>query len=200
MEVWMQSLLSLGFHVRTAQYLAKRALKLESYTEENVHRVTPLKTGKKNLNLYSPLTGTCQIGPFSSPTSHNVQKLRNGLSNGERVHLDDAEMRLSRRGQPQTEVDKFMELHSEVENSLERFLKIRQNLTSLQALGGSKELENIISISASSSNLKTELQKTRILMAQVKKLKQWKRNKAEHPVQEYSRPVNSYEFFKSLLD
>ncbi|XP_019356723.1 PREDICTED: centromere protein R isoform X3 [Gavialis gangeticus] len=180
MDVWMQSLLSLGLRVRTAQYLAKRALKLESYTKENVHRVTPLKTGKKNLNLYSPLTGTCQIGPFSSPTSHNVQKLRNGLSNGERVHLDDAENRLSRRGQPQTEVDKFMELHSEVENSLERFLKIRQNLTSLQALGGSKELENIISISASSSNLKTELQKTRML--------------------KYSRPVNSYEFFKSLLD
>uniref|UniRef100_A0A7M4EW65 Uncharacterized protein n=1 Tax=Crocodylus porosus TaxID=8502 RepID=A0A7M4EW65_CROPO len=47
----------------------------------NVHKITPLKTGKKNLNLYSPLTGTCQIGPFSSPTSHNVQKLRNGLSN-----------------------------------------------------------------------------------------------------------------------
>uniref|UniRef100_A0A8C3RRZ0 Uncharacterized protein n=1 Tax=Chelydra serpentina TaxID=8475 RepID=A0A8C3RRZ0_CHESE len=95
------------------------------------HEATPLKTRKKNLSSYSPTTGTRQISAFSSPTSHNVQKLGNGLSN--------------------------------VENSLVRFLKMRQRLTSLQALEGSRELENIFGVSDSSCNLKAEVQKTKVL-------------------------------------
>ncbi|NXE51439.1 CENPR protein, partial [Casuarius casuarius] len=124
---------------------------------------TPLKTKKKNLNSYSPTTGTCQMSPFSSPTSHNVQNLRNGLSN-DGTEQNNSEIRLSRRGQPQTEEkDAFMELQSRVKNSLDRILKIRDNLRSLKALEGSRELENIIGVSDSSCILSAEMQKTQVL-------------------------------------
>ncbi|XP_065410044.1 centromere protein R isoform X2 [Chrysemys picta bellii] len=207
----------------------KRALKLETLAKENPHEATPLKTRKKNLSSYSPTTGTCQISAFSSPTSHNVQKLGNGLSNdpslkldpstyssitkidiwckgfskaqdttllrkienqgtrltGDRDELNYSEMSLSRRGQSQTEeYDKFMVLQSEVENSLVRFLKIRQSLTSLQALEGSRELENIFGVSDSSCNLKAEVQKTKVLMAQAEKRKLLKRSNAKHPARD----------------
>ncbi|XP_065265842.1 centromere protein R [Emys orbicularis] len=179
----------------------KRALKLETLAKENPHDATPLKTRKKNLSSYSPTTGTCQITAFSSPTSHNVQKLGNGLSNGDRDELNDSEVSLSRRGQSQTEeYDKFMVLQSEVENSLVRFLKMRQSLTSLQALEGSRELENIFGISDSSCNLKAEVQKTKVLMAQAEKQKLLKRSNAKHPAREYVQSGNSYEFLKSLIN
>ncbi|XP_053893086.1 centromere protein R isoform X2 [Malaclemys terrapin pileata] len=179
----------------------KRALKLETLAKENPHEATPLKTRKKNLSSYSPTTGTCQISAFSSPTSHNVQKLGNGLSNGDRDELNYSEMSLSGRGQSQTEeYDKFMVLQSEVENSLVRFLKIRQSLTSLQALEGSRELENIFGVSDSSCNLKAEVQKTKVLMAQAEKRKLLKRSNAKHPAREYVQSGNSYEFLKSLIN
>ncbi|XP_030428153.1 centromere protein R isoform X1 [Gopherus evgoodei] len=183
----------------------KRALKLETLAKENPHEATPLKTRKKNLSSYSPTTGTCQISAFSSPTRHNVQKLGNGLSNvdylGDRDELNDPEISLSRRGQSQTEeYDKFMVLQSEVENSLVRFLKMRQSLTSLQALEGSRELENIFGVSDSSCNLKAEVQKTKVLMAQAEKQKLLKRSNAKHPAREHVQSGNSYEFLKSLIN
>uniref|UniRef100_A0A8C8STJ2 Centromere protein R n=1 Tax=Pelusios castaneus TaxID=367368 RepID=A0A8C8STJ2_9SAUR len=163
----------------------KRALKLETLPKQNTHEATPLKTRKKNLNLYSPTTGTCQISPFSSPTRHNVEKLRNNLCSEDRAELNDLQISLLRTGQPQTEEHKFMVLQSEVENSLVRFLKMRQSLTSLQALEGSRELENIIGVSYSSCNLKAEVQKTKVLMAQAEKLKLLKRSNAKDPAREY---------------
>ncbi|TFK10123.1 synaptopodin [Platysternon megacephalum] len=88
----------------------------------------------------------------------------------------------------------FMVLQSEVENSLVRFLKMRQSLTSLQALEGSRELENIFGVSDSSCNLKAEVQKTKVLMAQAEKRKLLKRSNAKHParaatVKQMYRPI-----------
>ncbi|XP_075792270.1 centromere protein R [Pelodiscus sinensis] len=180
---------------------AKRALNLETFPKQNPHQVTPLKTRKKNVSLYSPITGTCQISLFSSPTSHNVQKLGNGLSNGDSVELTDSEISLSGRGQPLTEKDdKFMMLQSEVEKSLLRFLKMRQSLTSLQALEGSGELENIFGVSDSACNLKAEVQKTKALVTEAEKLKLLKRSNANHPARECVQSGNSYEFLKSLIN
>ncbi|NXP14958.1 CENPR protein, partial [Thinocorus orbignyianus] len=121
---------------------------------------TPLKTRKEDLNAYSPTTGTCQMSPFSSPISHDAQNFRNHPSNAEK---SESESRLSRRGQPRTEEDAFVELQSKVQSSLVRILKIRANLTSLKALEGSKELENILGGSDSSCDLSAEVQKTQAL-------------------------------------
>ncbi|NXJ94464.1 CENPR protein, partial [Corythaixoides concolor] len=124
---------------------------------------TPLRTKKKNLGSYSPTTGTRQMSPFSSPMSHNAQNLKNHPSNDDGTEQNGSESRLSRRGQPQTEEDAFMELQSKVKSSLVKILKIRANLTSLQALEGSKELENVIGVSDPSCILSAEVQKTQVL-------------------------------------
>ncbi|KFW64206.1 Centromere protein R, partial [Pygoscelis adeliae] len=160
---------------------------------------TPLKTKKRNLNSYSPTTGTRQISPFSSPTSHNAQNLRNHPSNGGGTEQNDSE-RLSRRGQPQTEEDAFMELQSKVKSSLVRIVKIRANLTSLQALEGSRELENIIGVSDLSCVLSAEVQKTQVLMSQAEELQLLKRNHGKLPAREYVQTASSSAFLKSLLD
>ncbi|NWU64708.1 CENPR protein, partial [Pterocles burchelli] len=123
---------------------------------------TPLKIKKKDLSSYSPTTGTCQISPFSSPMNHNVQNLGKHPST-DGTEQNNSESTLPRRGQPQTEEDAFTDLQSKVKSSLVRILKIRANLTSLQALEGSKELENIIGVSDSSCALSAELQKTQAL-------------------------------------
>ncbi|NXL59811.1 CENPR protein, partial [Chordeiles acutipennis] len=139
---------------------------------------TPLKTKRKNLSSYSPTTGTRQMSPFSSPTSHHAHSLRNRPSNAER---NDSESRLSRRGQPQTEEDAFMELQSKVKSSLGRILKIRASLTSLQALEGSRELENVIGVSDLSCVLSAEMQKTQMLMSQAEELQLFNRNPGKLP-------------------
>ncbi|XP_050757095.1 centromere protein R isoform X2 [Gymnogyps californianus] len=176
----------------------KRALKLDAVKKDNPSDETPLKTKKKNLNSYSPTTGTRQMSPFSSPTSHNAQNLRNHPSNG--TEQNDSESRLSRRGQPQTEEDAFMELQSKVKSSLVRILKIRANLTSLQALEGSRELENIIGVSDLSCVLSAEVQKTQVLMSQAEELQLLKRNHGKLPAREYVQTASSSAFLKSLLD
>uniref|UniRef100_A0A669PKX1 Integrin subunit beta 3 binding protein n=1 Tax=Phasianus colchicus TaxID=9054 RepID=A0A669PKX1_PHACC len=133
---------------------------------------------KQQLNCYSPTTGTCQISPFSSPSSHNAEDLRNCLSHGNET---TSESRLSRRGQPQTVKDAFAALQSNVKSSLVRILKTRENLKSLQALEGSRELENIIGVSDSSCILRAELQKTQALMSQAEELQLLKRNHGQFP-------------------
>uniref|UniRef100_A0A8B9F0P1 Integrin subunit beta 3 binding protein n=1 Tax=Amazona collaria TaxID=241587 RepID=A0A8B9F0P1_9PSIT len=141
---------------------AKRALKLDSVKKDIRYDATPLKTKVKNVNTYSPTTGTREMSPFSSPMSHDAQNLKNHLSNGNRTEQNSSASRLPRRGQPQTEKDVFMELQCKVKSSLDRILKTRANLRSLQALEGSRELENV-GVSASSGNLRDELQKTQEL-------------------------------------
>ncbi|NXN39922.1 CENPR protein, partial [Rhinoptilus africanus] len=154
---------------------------------------------KKNLTSYSPTTGTRQMSPSSSPMNHNAQNLRNHPSNGDGAE-NDSESRLSRRGQPQTEEDAFMELQSKVKSSLVRILEIRTNLTSLQALEGSRELENIIGVSDSSCILSAEVQKTQVLMSQAEELQLLKRNDGKLPVRAYLQTGGSSAFLKSLLD
>uniref|UniRef100_A0A8V0ZZ25 Integrin subunit beta 3 binding protein n=1 Tax=Gallus gallus TaxID=9031 RepID=A0A8V0ZZ25_CHICK len=187
---------------------AKRSLKLDSVKKYNPVEASPLAK-KKDLNSYSPTTGTCQISPFSSPTSHNAEDLRNGLSHGDETN---SESRLSRRGQPQTVEDaceegertktcsRFAELQSNVKSSLARILKARENLTSLQALEGSRELENIIGVSDSSRILSAEVQKTQALMSQAEELQLLKRNHGQLPAREYAQPASSSAFLQLLLN
>ncbi|XP_032302312.1 centromere protein R isoform X2 [Coturnix japonica] len=158
-----------------AVMIAKRSLKLGSVKKHNPAEAGPLDN--KDLN-YSPTTGTRQISPFSSPTSSNAEDLGNSLSHG---NESDSESRLSRRGQPQTVEDAFAALQSNVQSSLVRILKAREKLTSLQALEGSRELENIIGDSDSSCDLSAEVQKTQALMIQAEELQLLKRNHGQRP-------------------
>ncbi|XP_010079100.1 PREDICTED: centromere protein R, partial [Pterocles gutturalis] len=178
----------------------KRALKLDTVKRDNPPDATSLKIKKKDLSSYSPTTGTRQISPFSSPMSHNAQNLGNHPSNGDGTEQDDSKSTLPRRGQPQTEEDAFTELQSKVKSSLVRILKIRANLTSLQALEGSRELENIIGVSDSSCVLSAELQKTQELMSEAEALQLFKRNHGKLPAQEHVQTTSSSMFLKSLLD
>ncbi|XP_063199591.1 centromere protein R [Chroicocephalus ridibundus] len=177
----------------------KRALKLDTVKKDDPSDATPLKTRKENLNSYSPTTGTREMSPFSPPTSRNAQNLRNHPSNGDGAK-NDSESGLSRRGQPQTEEDAFMELQSKVKRSLVSILKIRANLRSLQALEGSRELENIIGVSDSSCILSAEVQKTQALMSQAEELQLLKRNDGKLPARVYVQTGGSSAFLKSLLD
>ncbi|NWT33200.1 CENPR protein, partial [Cardinalis cardinalis] len=137
---------------------------------------TPLKARRSNLNVYSPTTGTCQLSPCSSPSSARAQNPSSAPAEG-----DENEQSDSRRGQPQTEHDVFLQLHSQVRKSLPRILKLRANLTSLKALEGSRELENILGVSHSSCVLSAELQKTQALVSQAEKLQLLKANHGKVP-------------------
>ncbi|XP_062994018.1 centromere protein R isoform X2 [Elgaria multicarinata webbii] len=178
----------------------KRALKWDSFAMGKVP-ATSSGSSKKNLCSYSPTTGTCLMSPFSSPRSNNVQEHRIGLSNGNRDKSTGLPIISSRKRQAEMEEnDKLLVLHSEVEDSLEQFLQIRRNLTSLQALEGTRELENIIGVLDNSGNLKSEVRKTRKLIQQAEKRKLLKRSNIRLlPAQDYSQPVNSFEFLKSLI-
>ncbi|NWZ33839.1 CENPR protein, partial [Brachypodius atriceps] len=135
---------------------------------------------RSNLNSYSPTTGTRQISPFSSPMNHRAENASTApAENGN--EQSDPESGLSRRGQPQTEHDVFLQLHSQVRNSLPRILKLRENLTSLKALEGSRELENILGVSHSSCVLSAELQKNQELVSQAEKLQLLKANHGKVP-------------------
>ncbi|NXR63434.1 CENPR protein, partial [Rhadina sibilatrix] len=144
---------------------------------------------RNNLNLYSPTTGTRQISPFSSPISHRAEQPSSAPAEG-----DGSESGLSRRGQPQTEDDVFLQLQSQVRNSLPRILKLRENLTSLKALEGSRELENILGVSQSSCVLSAELQKTQALVSQAEKLQLLKANHGEVPARGHTQAAGSAAF------
>ncbi|NWR35952.1 CENPR protein, partial [Tachuris rubrigastra] len=161
---------------------------------------TPQKVKKKNLNSYSPTTGTCQMSPFSSPVSHNEQNPRKTPAKGK--EKSNSNCGLSRRGQPPTEQDEFLKLQSQVRSSLARILKIRANLTSLQALEGSRELENILGVSDSSRVLSAEVQKTQTLLSQAEELQLLKANYGELPTPGEKQPVThvSHMFGFLLVD
>ncbi|XP_015271663.1 PREDICTED: centromere protein R [Gekko japonicus] len=178
----------------------KRALKLDSFSTKK-DPTTPLVMRKKNGKSYSPTTGTCLISPFSTPRSNNVQEHRNGLSNGNRKEVHGLLKSSSKQGQPQMEKnDKFLMAQPAVEDSVERFLQLRQTLISLQALEGTRELENVLGVSDNSCNLKSEVRKNKMLMEQVRKLKLLRRSHGGLPAQGCHRPVNSFEFLKSLIE
>ncbi|XP_059333943.1 centromere protein R isoform X1 [Ammospiza nelsoni] len=169
----------------------KRALNLDTVKKDNAPETTPLKAKRSSLNCYSPTTGTCQLSPCSSPCSERAQ--------GDGNEQSKSGSGLSRRGQPQTEHDVFLQLHSQVRNSLPRILKLRANLTSLKALEGSRELENILGVSHSSCDLSAELQKTQALVSQAEKLQLLKANHGKVPAREHIQ-AGSAAFFTSFLD
>ncbi|CAN0194746.1 unnamed protein product [Bubo scandiacus] len=188
-----------GMLLTSTAVRVKRSLKLDTVKKDNPPDEMNLKTKQKNLNSYSPTTGTRQMSPFSSPMTHNAQNLRNHPSNGDEIEESDSESRLSRRGQPQTEEDAFLELQSKVKSSLARILNIRAKLTSLQALEGSRELENI-GVSDLPCVLSAEVQRTQVLMSQAEELQLLKRNHGKLPAREYVQTTSSSAFLASLLD
>uniref|UniRef100_A0A8C5UIV1 CENPR protein n=1 Tax=Malurus cyaneus samueli TaxID=2593467 RepID=A0A8C5UIV1_9PASS len=133
---------------------------------------TPEKAKRRNLNFYSPTTGTCQMSPFSSPVGHSAQKPQNPPAQGD----EDVN-----NWNCFTFLHRFLELQSQVRSSLPRILKIRANLTNLKALEGSRELENLLGVSHSSCVLSAELQKTQELVSQAEKLQLLKANHGEVP-------------------
>ncbi|NXQ33452.1 CENPR protein, partial [Alaudala cheleensis] len=139
---------------------------------------TPQKAKRSNLNFYSPTTGTRQISPCSSPSSHRAE---DAPADGAGKEQSDPESGFSRRGQRPTEHEVFLQLQSKVRNSLPRILKLRESLTSLKALEGSRELENILGVSHSSCVLSAELQKTQELVSQAEKLQLLKANPGKVP-------------------
>uniref|UniRef100_A0A803VPK4 Integrin subunit beta 3 binding protein n=1 Tax=Ficedula albicollis TaxID=59894 RepID=A0A803VPK4_FICAL len=176
----------------------KRALNLDSVKKDDPPDATPQKAKRRNLS-YSPTTGTCQMSPFSSPMSHRAQNSRNAPAEDGKEQ-SDSKSGLSRRGQPQTEHDVFLQLYSKVRNSLPRILKLRANLTSLKALEGSRELENILEASHSSCVLSAELQKTQALVSQAEKLQLLKANHGGVPARGHIQAAGGAAFLTSLPD
>nr|XP_020011062.1 centromere protein R isoform X2 [Castor canadensis] len=68
-------------------------------------------------------------------------------------------------------IPRFMILLSEVEKSSEEITEIMQNLSSIQALEGNRELENLIGISHAPCSLKREVERTKELLTKVTKQK-----------------------------
>ncbi|XP_012021083.2 centromere protein R isoform X3 [Ovis aries] len=128
---------------------------------QNASFDSPKITRKKSAAAYSPTTGTCQMSPVASPTSSKEQENRNGPSNGKRENL--IHLRINKRMESTVQDNELMMLLSKVEKSSEEFMEIMQNLSSIQALKGSKELENLIGIPHTSCVFKREMQKTKEL-------------------------------------
>ncbi|XP_008999635.3 centromere protein R isoform X2 [Callithrix jacchus] len=107
---------------------------------------------------------------FASPTSSKEQEYGNGLSNEKRKKLNHPSLTESKESTTKDN-DEFMMLLSKVEKLSEEIVEIMQNLSSIQALEGSRELENLIGISCGSRFLKREMKKTKELMTKVTKRK-----------------------------
>ncbi|XP_025211904.1 centromere protein R isoform X4 [Theropithecus gelada] len=152
----------------------KRSLKLDDLLEENSFDPSKI-TRKKGFITYSPTTGTCQMSLFASPTSSEEQKHRNGLSNEKRKKLNPPSLTESKESTTKDN-DELMMLLSKVEKLSEEIMAIMQNLSSIRALEGSRELENLIGISCASRFLKKEMQKTKELMTKVIKQKLFERS------------------------
>ncbi|NWH84199.1 CENPR protein, partial [Aegithalos caudatus] len=158
------------------------------------------KAKRSNLNSYSPTTGTRQISPFSSPSSHRTENASKAPAQEDGSEQSEPESELSRRGQPPTEHEVFLQLQSQVRNSLPKILKLREKLTSLKALEGSRELENILGVSHSSCVLSAELQKTQALVSQAEKLQLLKANHGKVPARGDIQPAGLAAFLPSFLD
>uniref|UniRef100_A0A8C0KZU4 Integrin subunit beta 3 binding protein n=1 Tax=Canis lupus dingo TaxID=286419 RepID=A0A8C0KZU4_CANLU len=122
-------------------------------------------TRKKSIRTYSPTTGTCQMSPFGASASSEEQEHKNEPSNEKRKKLNH--LSLTKRKESTTkDNNEFMMLLSKVEKSSEEIMEIMQNLSSIQALEGSRELENILGISCASCFLQREMRKTKELKRQ----------------------------------
>ncbi|XP_053549645.1 centromere protein R [Bombina bombina] len=142
---------------------AKRSLRLEVEEESN-HGKSPRKT-KRQMNQFSPTTGTCQLSPSSVSKKMKVVSKQVTDNTG----LSNKESRMSSRGQPtQERNEELLDLIAKVQKSLGTFLKMRQSLKHLESLEGSRELENILGVRNISRNLNAELQKTKALVYEAK--------------------------------
>ncbi|XP_069837475.1 centromere protein R [Dendropsophus ebraccatus] len=148
---------------------AKRSLRLE-VPETNKNEKTKA-TARYDPSSYSPLTGTRQISPSSASKRRAVADARERRKQHD-AGTKAAETESSSRGQTSPkEKDQILELFSKIEGSLDEFLQMRQRLRSLQAAGGSRELENLLGRDYGTLDLKTELQKTKVLICEVRKRK-----------------------------
>ncbi|KAM9000498.1 centromere protein R isoform 1-T2 [Sarcophilus harrisii] len=171
----------------------KRSLKLDVLSQENSPKSR--QSRGQLIASYSPTTGTRQISPYSSPKSHNGRELRNGPSN-EQVEADQSHT-VPRRGQPRAEdKDDIMILLYTIDKSLEKFMETWQSLKHLQTLLGQPELENLIGVSCTSLDLRSELKKTRELMMKARK---WDQLRKKTLPRDFGH-LNSYEFLKSIIN
>ncbi|XP_052032795.1 centromere protein R isoform X2 [Apodemus sylvaticus] len=173
----------------------KRSLKLDDQFEENSFSPSKIMR-KRSITTYSPTTGTCQLSPFPSPTTPKEQEHRNGPSNGTRKPSN-----LSSPVRQECTVkgsDGFMMLLSKIERSSEKTMEIMKNLTSIQALEGNRQLEDLIGVSLVPCSLKSEAKKTKELMTKVIKQKLLEKKNSGIPPKEHH--LDSFEFLKAILN
>ncbi|XP_060062320.1 centromere protein R isoform X3 [Erinaceus europaeus] len=92
----------------------------------------------------------------------------------------------------------FMLLLSKVEKSSEEIMEITQALNSIQALEGSRELENLIGFIRAPRFLKRDMQKTKELMTKATEQKLFEKKSSEQSNKDLRR-LGSYEFLKAIL-
>ncbi|XP_013369848.1 PREDICTED: centromere protein R isoform X5 [Chinchilla lanigera] len=83
----------------------KRSLKLDDHLEENSSGPSKIRK-RRSITAYSPTTGTCQMSPFSSPTSSEKPEHRNRPSNGKSKKLDHLSL-AERKGSPPKDDDEL---------------------------------------------------------------------------------------------
>ncbi|XP_073400773.1 centromere protein R isoform X2 [Dendrobates tinctorius] len=152
---------------------AKRSLGLEA-SETNKNETSRVNAGH-NPSHYSPVTGTRQMSPSST------SKQRAAADAEERKTQNDsnpkaAEPETSSRGQSSPEENtQILNLFSQVEDSLNEFLEMRQHLSDLQAAEGSRELGNLFGLDSGTLDLESEMQKTKVLICKLRKRKKRQR-------------------------
>ncbi|XP_071984170.1 centromere protein R isoform X1 [Engystomops pustulosus] len=121
---------------------------------------------------YSPITGTRQMSP-SSASKQRAAMLAKEQRRQRDVTTGAAAPKSPSRGQssPKENAD-ILEKFSVVEGSLNEFLKMRQRLMDVQAVGGSRELGNLSGLDRGATDLQTEMQKAKVLICEVRKMKQ----------------------------
>ncbi|XP_078306700.1 centromere protein R [Panthera onca] len=176
----------------------KRSLKLDHLLEAKSFDSSKI-TRKNSITTYSPTTGTCQMSPFASPASSKEQDHKSEPSNGKRKKMNHLSLN-ERKESTTKDNDEFMVLLSQVEKSSEEILEIMQNLSSIQALEGSRELGKLVGISRMSCFfLQKEMQKTKELMTKVTKQKLFEKKSSGPPNKELYH-LDSYEFLKGILN
>ncbi|XP_016043380.1 centromere protein R isoform X2 [Erinaceus europaeus] len=175
---------------------AKRSLRLDDELDGNSLQPSKITREKKSITVYSPTTGTCQMSPFTSPTNTPEQKHKNGSSNGKRIKLNH--LGFTKRKESTLKDSEFMLLLSKVEKSSEEIMEITQALNSIQALEGSRELENLIGFIRAPRFLKRDMQKTKELMTKATEQKLFEKKSSEQSNKDLRR-LGSYEFLKAIL-
>ncbi|XP_029395777.1 centromere protein R isoform X2 [Mus pahari] len=92
----------------------------------------------------------------------------------------------------------FMVLLSKIERSSEKTMEIMKNLSSIQALQGNRQLEDLIGVSLVPCSLKREARKTKELMTKVIKQKLFEKKKSRVPPKDHH--LDSFEFLKAILN